>query len=69
VEAVLSWRGGEHRWRWEGDVPADACARVGTLAVVLPDAPGPCTLALALEAPGVHARGTDTCTIRAGRDL
>jgi hypothetical protein len=40
VEATVSWAGGEHTWRWGGDVPADACVRVGTIALVVPDAPG-----------------------------
>ena len=27
--ARLSWPGGDHGWRWRGDVAADACVRVG----------------------------------------
>lgn len=49
VEAVFSWTGGEHRWWFEGDVPPDSCVRVGTLQVVVPDAPGPLTVTLDLE--------------------
>jgi beta-mannosidase len=51
VAAVLSWMGGEHRWWFAGDVPADSCARVGTLQVVVPEAPGPLCLTLDLESP------------------
>jgi beta-mannosidase len=46
VEARLSWTGGERTWRWSGDLPADACARVGAVAARVPDAPGPLTLEL-----------------------
>jgi beta-mannosidase len=49
VVAILSWTGGEHRWWFEGDVPPDSCVRVGTLQVVVPDAPGPLGLTLDLE--------------------
>jgi beta-mannosidase len=51
VDAVLIWAGGEHRWWFEGDIPPDSCVRVGTLQVVVPDAPGPLTLTLDLESP------------------
>ena len=34
------WPGGDHGWRWRGDVAADACVRVGTVQFVVPDAPG-----------------------------
>ena len=43
-----SWAGGHHGWRWRGDVPADACVRVGTVPVVVPDAPGAMDLDLDL---------------------
>jgi beta-mannosidase len=46
VEARLSWPGGERTWRWEGDVPADACVRVGRVDARVPDGPGPLTLEL-----------------------
>jgi beta-mannosidase len=40
IVAHLSWReGGDRRrrtWRWEGDVPADACSRIGTVDAVVP---------------------------------
>jgi beta-mannosidase len=48
VRARLHWTGGERRWRFGGHVDADACLRVGTLQVVVPDAPGPLTLDLEL---------------------
>lgn len=42
--------GGAETWSWVGDVPADACVRVGTLQFVVPDAPGAVDrLALDLE--------------------
>ncbi len=51
VAARLSWPGGEHRWSWTGDVPADACVRVGTIQALAPDlGPAPAgALALDLE--------------------
>ena len=47
VAARLCWPGGGARtWRWRGDIPADGCQRVGTLQIVVPDAPGPLVLEL-----------------------
>ena len=54
VTAHLAWDGGEHRWRFSGDVGTDSCVRVETLQAVVPDAPGPLTLELTLDGP-VHA--------------
>lgn len=55
VEARLSWPGGEHQWRFGGEVPADECVRVGTLQWVAPEAPGPLVLDLTLTAGDVAA--------------
>jgi beta-mannosidase len=55
VTARLGWRDGEHRWSWEGDVPADGCVRIGTVQAVAPDATGPLTLDLELSSDGVKA--------------
>ena len=55
VSATLSWDGDEHRRAWTGEVPADACVRIGTVPFVVPDAPGPLTLDLALEGGGLSA--------------
>jgi beta-mannosidase len=41
LTARLTWPGSHHEWRWGGDIPADACVRVGTLQVVVPEAEGP----------------------------
>ena len=55
VTAKLSWPGGDRAWRWTGDVPADACAKVGTLSVIVPDASGPLALDVELRLPdGEH---------------
>jgi hypothetical protein len=51
VAAALTWAGGEHRWAFAGDVPADAVTRVGTLSFVAPEAPGELVLALRLDGP------------------
>jgi beta-mannosidase len=50
VSAVLSWPAGDQGWRWRGDIPADACVRIGTIQLVVPDAPGPLVLDLDLVA-------------------
>jgi beta-mannosidase len=47
--ASLHWPGGHHTWRWEGDVGADDCVRVGTLRFLVADAPGSLVLDLTLE--------------------
>jgi beta-mannosidase len=48
VAATLRWPGGERRWRWEGDVPADACVRVGRIDDTAPLVDGVVVLALDL---------------------
>lgn len=55
VRATLRWEGGEHRWRFGGTVDADDVARVGTLQIEVPDAPGPVALELVLTGPGLDA--------------
>ena len=50
MSAALSWPGGDQRWRWRGTIAADACVRVGTIQVVVPDAPGALMLDLELVA-------------------
>ena len=57
VTAALAWTGGSRTWRWRGDIPADGCQRVGTMQVVVPDAPGP--LALELRLPRTTASTVD----------
>jgi beta-mannosidase len=47
VDARVSWPGGDRSWHWTGDLPADSCERVGTVALRVPDAPG--TLAVELR--------------------
>ncbi|MFN8018187.1 MAG: hypothetical protein U0P45_08695 [Acidimicrobiales bacterium] len=53
VRARLRWEGGEQRWRFGGAVAADTVARVGTLQVEVPDAPGPIELELELVGDGI----------------
>ncbi len=55
VRADLAWPGGSHRWGFTGSVPPDDVVRVGTLSIVVPDAPGPLTLDLRLEGPAAAA--------------
>lgn len=68
LTATLSWDGGAHRWRFRGDVPADACVRVGTLQLEVPDAPGRLALELELAGDGVPggvARNADETVVTA----
>jgi len=58
VAVGVTWTGGEHAWSFRGDVGADDCVRVGTLQLVVPDAPGPLTLDVAL----VGADGIELAT-------
>ena len=51
VTASLRWPGGQHEWRWAGDVPPDACQRVGTISIVVPEATGELVLDLELSGP------------------
>ncbi|MDP1819073.1 MAG: hypothetical protein Q8K58_04165 [Acidimicrobiales bacterium] len=46
VTARLTLPGAERTWRWTGDLPADACERVGTVSLGVPAMPGPVTLEL-----------------------
>jgi beta-mannosidase len=63
VSARLGWRDGEHRWQWEGDVPADECVRIGTIQAVAPDAIGQLTVDLELTADGVKAANSYVSSI------
>jgi beta-mannosidase len=60
---LLRWAGGEHRWMWRGDVPADACARIGTIQFVVPEVTGDLHLDLALDHPEFTATNRFTTTI------
>ncbi len=64
VTASLRWDGGERTWRWQGDVAADACQRVGTMQIVVPPAPGPLTLELRCEGADVAAENRYDSQIR-----
>ncbi|MEY2569449.1 MAG: beta-mannosidase [Actinomycetota bacterium] len=63
VTARLGWRDGEHRWSWEGDVPADGCVRIGTVQALAPAAAGQLTLDLELSADGVKAANSYVSSI------
>ena len=49
---------GRERFGWEGDIPADGCVRVGTIAMAAPPLPGPLRLWLSLTAEDVEAKNT-----------
>nr|MDP9020956.1 hypothetical protein [Actinomycetota bacterium] len=55
VNARLSWAGGDRTWRWQGDVAADGCERVGTVRCPVPEVAGPLVLELGLTAGDVEA--------------
>jgi beta-mannosidase len=62
--ARLSWPGGEQSWRWQGDVPADACVRVGRIEAAVPAGPGDLVLELCLAAGEVTAANRDAAPLR-----
>lgn len=65
--ACVTWTGGEHTWRFGGDVGADACVRVGTLQLVVPDAPGSLGLSLRLVgADGIELATNDDASVIRG---
>jgi beta-mannosidase len=66
VTATVRWDGGAHSWTWEGAVPPDAVVRVGTVSVVVPDAPGELAVELALAAPGAVAANRDATVVLPG---
>lgn len=63
VEAELRWSGGAHRWTFAGEVPADACVRVGTLQLEVPDAPGELVLSLRGRIGDQDTESEDVATI------
>ena len=77
LRATLAWTGGEHRWAFTGDVPADSVVRVGAVSFAAPGVVGPFTVTLTLHGPvaasatyealvgfGRSARGSHTMTAR-----
>ena len=36
VAATARWQAGSHTWRWQGDVAADACTRIGAMDLIVP---------------------------------
>lgn len=69
TQVRATWAGGHHTWRFAGEVEPDACVRVGTIQLVVPDAPGPLELDLRLvDSDGAAlADNTDrTLVIRPG---
>ncbi len=55
ASVVASWAGGERRWEFEGDVEADAVARVGTVELTVPDTLGALVFDLELHAGDASA--------------
>lgn len=63
--AVLHWPGGEKRWRFAGEVPADSCIRIGRISHSLPadTAGGPLVLNLAVHSAEGGATNTYTSRV------
>jgi beta-mannosidase len=61
--ATLRWPGGNHVWKWQGDVPPDSCVRIGIVRFVVPDAPGELWLDLTIEHGDEVATNRYTVTI------
>ncbi len=64
MTARLVWAGGHHTWRWQGDVPADDCVRVGTVSAMVPDAPGAIDLDLDLVCGDLAVTNRYRSTVR-----
>ncbi len=65
VTAHLSWAGGEHSWRFGGDIGADSCERVGIVRFVVPAMAGPLHLDLTLEGADIVATNRYTTIVTA----
>ena len=63
--ATLRWPGGSHEWTWQGDVPPDACVRVGTAQFVVPEVAGELWFDLTLEHADVAATNRYAATVNA----
>jgi hypothetical protein len=68
VDAVMSWRGGEQRWRFGGPISADDVAKVGRIRLDVPNADGPIVLELQLTSGdrSSHNRYHSTISPQAG---
>ncbi len=65
VDAVVSWHGGEQRWRFGGPVPADDVVKVGEIRFDVPDAAGPVALDLHLTSGDITSDNHYATTITA----
>ncbi len=65
IDASLAWPGGRRAWRFEGDVGADRCVRVGRIAHALPKEAGmgEVTLELRMTWPGGRASNRYTSRV------
>ena len=68
VDAVMTWPGGERRWRFGGPVGADDVAKVGRLQCDAPEETGVLTLEISLTAGEVRSTNQYATTVaRPGR--
>jgi beta-mannosidase len=66
LRAELTWPGGQQRWAFEGDLPADSCIRIGSVRATLPSqaADGPLSLTLELQWPDGKAHNRYDSEVR-----
>jgi beta-mannosidase len=62
AEATVRWPGGDRKWRFSGDVPADSCVRIGRIDHTLPAAARPGLLRVELDLRWDSGRTTNTYT-------
>jgi hypothetical protein len=63
VDASFEWAGGTQEWRFEGDIGADECVKVGTIEFTVPATLGALRLELAMAPLGITNAYTTAITI------
>jgi beta-mannosidase len=63
IDVEATWAGGQRRWRFGGDVPADGCVKVGTLHLSVPDTLGTLQFHFTLTAGPVTSVNDYRCVV------
>jgi beta-mannosidase len=63
IDVEATWAGGRRRWRFGGDVAADACTKVGTLHISVPDTLGTLQFHFTLTAGPVTSVNDYRCIV------
>jgi beta-mannosidase len=68
--ARLHWPGGEHVWRWQGEIGADTCVRVGAVDLLVPSPAHPAARAHAAASrqPAVNSVDVEGAPVGAERN-